>query len=69
MNNIKRYIIKKNDIEIGQADITNEIIKVIGCTRQHFNHTLKQLISTNEGCTFNRNNFKLIDKLEIIKNI
>lgn len=59
----KRYIIVRNTIEIGEADTYKEMYEIIGCTKQHFNHSLKIKLLNSEMVKFKNNHFNIIDRV------
>lgn len=59
---IKRYIILKQNIQLGEADLYSEIYKIMGSTKQYFHATIKYKI--NKGVFKYRNtDYEIKDKL------
>jgi hypothetical protein len=59
---LKRYIIIKNNKEIGEADLHKEIYQLLGCSKQHFVLRLKEDLF-NDGVNFKGDRYNLIDRV------
>ncbi|TRX34941.1 hypothetical protein FNW52_12425 [Flavobacterium sp. ZT3R18] len=58
----KRYIILKNNVEVGEGDNDVEIYKFLNCTKQYYHQSLKDKIYDN-GVNYKGDRYTLIDRV------